>query len=99
MSITDKAWRIVASCQTPEHAKVARKYISLAMQADPLFDPSGMLQELELRFKPVDECVRTRIHNAALNSLAPLMNAQNMRALYARNSAGALGGNPFAGLY
>lgn len=52
MNLTDKAWRIVASCQTPEQAKVARQWLSLAIQADPTLDPSGMIQELELRFNP-----------------------------------------------
>lgn len=52
MNLTDKAWRIVASCQTPEQAKVARQWLDLAIQADPTLDPSGMIQELELRFNP-----------------------------------------------
>lgn len=50
MAVIDKAWRVIYSCKTVEHADAARKYLQLVSQAHPGIDISAMVKELNTLF-------------------------------------------------
>ena len=52
LALIQKAWLIVESCKTPEHAQMAVKWLDLVDRADSTIDTNPHRQELQTLFDP-----------------------------------------------
>lgn len=50
MKLKDKAWRVIQSCKTPEHAKAAMRWLDLLGRRHPEVEVWPLKRELELLF-------------------------------------------------
>lgn len=49
--LLEKAWRLVNSCETPQHARGALRYLTLLAEAYPELDVSPLQRELVTLFE------------------------------------------------
>lgn len=52
LALLQKAWLVVESCQTPEHARSAMRWLDLVERADPEINTQPLRQELQTLFDP-----------------------------------------------